>query len=352
VPETRRRTGVVLDERCLAHRNPRPPGPAWIVAEPFERPERLALTAQVLAGAGVLDHVVRVPARAASETELALVHPAEHVARVLAAGEGPEHAHLGHEAWAGPGTRGAALVAVGGLLEAADAVLAGRLDNAFVLARPPGHHAEAARPMGFCLFNALAVAVRWAQREHGVRRVAILDWDVHHGNGTEAIFARDPDVLTVSLHQDGLYPPDTGGRDAGGEANLNVPLPPGTGDDGYALAFEAVVEPAIRAHAPELLLVAAGQDAAASDPLGRMAVTVPGFRGWADRAVALAGELCGGRLVCFLEGGYSLRHTPVANLAIVEGLAGLPASFPRDPVGCDVPLALRPEERAAIAALA
>ena len=340
----------MLDERCLAHRNPRT-APVWAPVEPFERPERLALTAQVLAEAGALDAVVRVPAREAARAELELVHPAAHVERVLAAAAEPAGVALGHEAWAGPGTRAAALVAVGGLLEALDAVLAGRLDNAFVLARPPGHHAEAARPMGFCLFNAIAVAARCAQREHGVRRVAVLDWDVHHGNGTEAIFFRDPSVLTVSLHQAGLYPPGTGGREAGGEANLNVPLPPGTGNDGYALAFEAVVEPAIRGFAPDLLLVAAGQDAAASDPLGRMSVTLPGFRSWADRAVALAGELCAGRLVAALEGGYSLRHTPLANLAILEGLAGLPASFPVDPVGCDVPLALREEERAAVEAL-
>ena len=206
--------------------------------------------------------------------------------------------------------------------------------------------------MGFCLLNATAVAARWAQLARGAARVAILDWDVHHGNGTEAIFRDDASVLTVSLHQDRLYPPDTGAIGAPGEAIVNVPLPPGTGDAGYELAFERVVEPAIRAFGPDLLLIGAGQDAAASDPLGRMAVTVPGFRAWTERAVALAEECCGGRLVAFLEGGYSLRHLPAANLAILEAMAGRPPSFEGDPVGCDVPEGLREVERAAVEAAA
>ena len=159
-------------------------------------------------------------------------------------------------------------------------------------------------------------------------------------------------MLTISLHQDALYPVDTGTVDAPGEALVNVPLPPGTGDAGYALAFERVVEPAIRAFSPDLLLIGAGQDAAASDPLGRMAVTTPAFREWTDRAVELAEDCCGGRLVAFLEGGYSLRHLPPANLAILEGLAGLPPTFPVDPVGCDVPDGLREIERAAVEAAA
>jgi acetoin utilization deacetylase AcuC-like enzyme len=194
-----------------------------------------------------------------------------------------------------------------------------------------------------------------AQAGHGVERVAILDWDVHHGNGSEAVFWEDGSVQTISLHQERLYPPDRGdlkdrGIGAGEGRNVNVPLPPGTGDAGYALALERVVEPALRAFGPDMLLVGAGADPAASDPLGRMAVTVGGFRAWAEWAVALAGELCEGRLVAFLEGGYSLQHLPLANLAVLEGLAGLPASFETDPVGCDVPPGLRAEERVAVEA--
>jgi len=350
-----RGTGVVYDERCLAHVNP--PGgvapgtlPAWATVEAFERPERLSLTWPVLERSGALESVTRLEPRFASEDELGLAHSPAHVRRVLAAAARPQPVELGHESWAGPGTHDAMLLAAGGLLSAVAAVLDGRVDNAFALLRPPGHHAERERAMGFCLFNNTAIAARWAQRERGVGRVAILDWDVHHGNGTEQIFGDDPTVLTISLHQDGLYPPGSGGLDAGAIANVNVPLPAGSGDDAYRHAFERVVEPALRAFAPDLLLVGAGQDAAATDPLGRMSVTVPGFRALADRAVALAAELSGGRLVAMLEGGYSLLHLPLANLAILEALAGMPPTFTRDPVGVDVPLALRDVERAAVAA--
>jgi acetoin utilization deacetylase AcuC-like enzyme len=358
VPEPGPRTGIVLDDRCLTHVNP--PGglpfgalPEWATVDAFERPERLALTRRVLEGSGVLERVRALPAREADEDELRLAHTAAHVAAVLEAAGGAEPVPLGHEAWAGPGSRAPALLAVGGLLEAVRAVLDGELGNAFVLARPPGHHAEPEAAMGFCLFNATAIAARWAQRRYGLERVAILDWDVHHGNGSEAIFWEDGSVLTISLHQERLYPPDRGdlehrGAGAGAGFNVNVPLPPGTGDAGYALAFERIAEPALRAFGPELLLVGAGADAAASDPLGRMSVTVPGFRAWTDWAVALAGEVCGGRLVAFLEGGYSLQHLPLANLALLEGLAGLPPSFETDPVGCDVPPGLREEERTAV----
>jgi acetoin utilization deacetylase AcuC-like enzyme len=350
-----RRTGIVYDERCLEHVNP--PGgvapgtlPDWATVEAFERPERLSLTRRVLERSGAFEWLTELPARQAAEEDLALAHTEAHVARVLDAAGRPEPVELGGDAWTGPGTRDAMLLAAGGLIAAVEAVLDGRVDNAFALLRPPGHHAESEAAMGFCLFNNTAIAARWAQRERGVARVAIVDWDVHHGNGTEEIFGDDASVLTISLHQDGLYPAHTGGVDVGGDANVNVPLPAGTGDDGYAHAFDRVVAPTVREFAPELLLIGAGQDAAATDPLGRMSLTVPGFRALADRAVALAAELCDGRLVAMLEGGYSLLHLPLANLAILEGLAGAPASFAHDPVGVDVPAALRDVERDAVAA--
>jgi acetoin utilization deacetylase AcuC-like enzyme len=357
-----RRTGLVYDERCLLHVNPA--GgiglgagdlPDWATIEAFERPERMSLTWRVLEGSGVLDDVTRLDARMATVEELELAHTPEHVAALLAALDAPEDIEFGPDAWARPGSRDAMLLAAGGLLVAVEAVLAGELDNAFVVLRPPGHHAESAASMGFCLVNNTAIAARWAQRERGLERVAIVDWDVHHGNGTEEIFLEDPSVLTISLHQDDLYPAGLGrlevrGRGAGEGTNVNVPLPAGTGDDGYAHAFDAVVAPVVRAFAPQLLLIGAGQDASATDPLGRMSITVPGFRALADRAVALADEVCGGRLVVMLEGGYSLMHLPLANHAILEGLAGLPPTFATDPVGVDVPAALRDAERAAVAA--
>jgi acetoin utilization deacetylase AcuC-like enzyme len=337
------RTGLVYDERCLPHRNP-PRGepfgtyPDWATTVAFERPERLIETWKVLEAGGVLEHVQRVEAREATDDELRLAHTEEHVRRVIEAARSPEPVNLGFEAWTVPGSETAARLAAGGLLAATERVLRGELDNVFAIARPPGHHAERAASMGFCLFNNMGVAARWAQREHGIERVAILDWDVHHGNGTEQVFYEDTGGL------------ESRGAGEGEGRNVNVPLPAFTGDEGYAHAFERVVEPVIRAFRPELLLVGAGQDPAASDPLGRMAVTTVGFRALTDRALALAGELCDGRIVVNLEGGYSLHHLPLANLAILEGLLGIPPRFEVDPIGCDVPQTLREEVRAAVEA--
>ncbi|HYI20300.1 MAG TPA: histone deacetylase [Solirubrobacteraceae bacterium] len=350
------RTALVFDERCVLHSPP--PGvpgiplPDWATVETFERPERLTLSRRVLEGSGVLGHVDELPARFATEDELRLAHTPEHVARVLEAARSEDGVQLGHEAWTGPGTHDAMLLAAGGLLEATAVVLDGRNRNAFGLLRPPGHHAERSEAMGFCLFNNTAIAARWARRERGLARVAIVDWDVHHGNGTEEIFFDDPSVLTISLHQDGLYPAHTGQLEVRGAegANVNVPLPPSTGDEGYLHAFDEVVAPAVRRFAPDLVLVGAGQDASATDPLGRMSVNTTGYRALTDRVVALADEVCGGRLVVMLEGGYSLMHLPLCNLAILEGLAGLDPIFPADPIGADVPGGLRDVEREAVAA--
>jgi acetoin utilization deacetylase AcuC-like enzyme len=251
---------------------------------------------------------------------------------------------VGPEARTSAGTWTAALLAVGGLLEAVDRVAAGALENAFVCCRPPGHHAAADQSMGFCLFNAVAVAAR-----HVGGRVAIVDWDVHHGNGTQEIFYADPSVLFVSLHQDDLYPKGFGTlQQRGGGSTVNIPLPAGTGDAGYRYAFERVVAPALRRFRPAFILVSAGQDAAASDTHGRMSVTTEGFRAIAGETKLLAEELCGGRVVAFLEGGYSLDHLPLCTLAVVEALAGLTPSWERDPLELDVPTHLAGEAKRAV----
>jgi acetoin utilization deacetylase AcuC-like enzyme len=350
-------TGVCYDERCLRHDNgsmlvdERVAG--WLDVPHAENAERLSRTWAVMEHSGVLERVERVEARPATGEELLLVHTREHLDTVRAASGGEEIVMIGPEARAGPGSWEAAALAVGGLLECVDRVVAGELANAYCLCRPPGYHASAEQAMGFCLFNAVAIAARDIQLRHGVERVAVVDWDVHHGNGTQALFYEDPSLLFVSLHQHGLYPAGSGtlgerGTGSGEGATLNVPLPAGTGDDGYQLAFDRVVEPALRRFGPEFLLISAGQDAGAADPHGRMSVTTEGFRRLASRARAVAGELCGGRLVAFQEGGYSVDHMPLCTLAILEAMADLPPSWASEPMELDVPRGVSDEVRKAV----
>ncbi len=359
VDERRRRTALAYDRRCLAHENGSmledARAASWLDVPHCERPERLSWSLEVLERSGLLDRLERLPSRKATREELERVHTPAMLDGLEAACARGEPAEVGPGARIGADSWEPALLAAGCTLVAVEAVLGGDADDAFALVRPPGHHATPEEPMGFCLLNNVAIAARHAQGL-GAGRIAIVDWDVHHGNGTETVFREDPSVLFVSLHQEDLYPVGRGaaserGAGAGEGTTLNVPLPPGTGDDGYAYAFERLVEPAVRGFAPDLLLVSAGQDPAASDPLGRMSVTTDGFRALTNRALALADELCGGRLVVVLEGGYSLEHVAFANLAIAEALAGLAPAIPADPLELDVPRGLRAFEREAIDAM-
>jgi acetoin utilization deacetylase AcuC-like enzyme len=352
-------TLLVYDERCLAHHNGSMllanDAQAWLDVPHVESATRLERTIQVLDRSGVAGRLQRVPARAATEEDLLLAHTPAHVAAIRDACERGVPAWVGPEARVGTASWEPALLAAGGSIEAVDRVLDGRCRNAYVLVRPPGHHASAEQAMGFCLFNNVAIAGRHAQRRAGVERVAIVDWDVHHGNGTQALFYDDPNVLFISLQQDGLYPADSGrtdetGTGPGSGATVNIPLPAGSGDAGYLHAFDEVVVPALRAFAPGLILVSAGQDPSAADPLGRMSVTTEGFRWMASRVRAAADELCDGRLVLLQEGGYSADHLPFCVLAIVEAVAGLSATFERDPMELDVPTALTHAEAAAVRA--
>jgi acetoin utilization deacetylase AcuC-like enzyme len=243
--------------------------------------------------------------RAATEEELLLCHTREHVARVRAI---EDTTWLDYDTIATPTTYEAATLAAGTAIEAA-------LGGGFAMVRPPGHHALPERAMGFCIFNNVAIAARAAQRQLGLERIAIVDYDVHHGNGTQAVFAEDDSVLFISLHQWPFYP-GGGGPEEQRETTLNIPMSAGSGDEEYVHAFEHVVEPAVTRFEPELVLVSAGFDAHEDDPLADMRVTVDGFRELSRRCAALAP-----RVAAVLEGGYELEMLPGLVLAALDGFS-------------------------------
>ena len=251
--------------------------------------------------------VLWIEPRTATREEIELVHPPEHF-EVIAETEGQELS-LDPDTYTSPLSFQTALLAAGSCIDLVDAVLDGRAANGIALVRPPGHHAETNRAMGFCLFNNIAVAAAHARRR-GLGRVLIVDWDVHHGNGTQEIFEEDPSVFFISLHQYPFYP-GTGaaserGRGAGEGFTLNIPMRTGCGDVDYLTRFREKVVTAGKDFAPDLILVSAGFDAHARDPLGGMRLTTPGFAQLADELLGLARDTCGGKIVAILEGGYDL----------------------------------------------
>jgi acetoin utilization deacetylase AcuC-like enzyme len=282
-----------------------------------------------------------VPAREASDAEILRVHAREHLERVAeAARRAP--LHLDPDTFVCAESRRVAALAAGAAIDLAREVVAGRLAGGLAAIRPPGHHAEADRAMGFCLFNNVAIAARALQVEDGVERVLVFDWDVHHGNGTQHSFEEDPSVLYASTHQFPYYPGtgDVGetGRGRGTGTTVNVPLPAGCGDAEYVGALQRILVPVARAFAPDIILVSCGFDAHEDDPLAAMCVTQDGFRTMARLLRALADDLCGGRLVYLLEGGYAPSGLREGTQAVLDSLLeaqppGLPASAPLAPGG-------------------
>jgi acetoin utilization deacetylase AcuC-like enzyme len=300
-----------------------------------ENPETKRRLRNLIEVTGLTRHLSMQSAAAATHEDLLRVHPDSYLAAFKSASDAGG-GELGLRTPFGAGGYEIAALSAGLAKAALRAVLVGEVRNAYALSRPPGHHCTADFPNGFCLLNNIAVAIRAAQEQGLLRRVAVVDWDVHHGNGTEAIFWNDPDVLTISLHQDRNYPMDTGGLEATGGpdapgSNLNLPLPPGCGHVAYLHAMERVVLPALTRFKPEAIIVACGFDAAAVDPLGRMLCTAETFRAMTRQMMQAADALCDGRLTLVHEGGYSEVYVPFCGHAVLEEMSGAPVSAP-DPL--------------------
>ena len=324
-------TGLVFDEHYLWHDT----GNGWILPtdgvaiQPFEHPENPETKRRfmnLLRVSGLLDDLVPVAPRAAKIDEVVRVHDRSYHDRIEAA-SATGGGDAGGVTPFGMGSYEIALLAAGGCIAGADAILDGTVDNVYALVRPPGHHALPESGMGFCLFNNAAIAVKHLQERRGLARVAMVDWDVHHGNGQETAFIDDPTVLTISVHQDNLYPPDSGhlaenGVGAGAGYNLNVPLPAGSGHGAYVAAYERVVVEALRRFEPEFIVAPSGFDGGFYDPLGRMMAHSQTFRSMTATLQAAADELCDGRLLLTHEGGYSAAYVPFIGLAVLEELSG------------------------------
>jgi len=299
-----------------------------------ENASRLEAIVSHLEKTGLKKRLTTIKPRPASVEELSLIHSKEYISNIQ------ESAKSGG-GWLDPDTimsshsYEAALYAAGGVIRAAELVLAREVDSAFALVRPPGHHATAKQAMGFCLFNNIAIATKYALTKHKLERIGIIDFDVHHGNGTQEAFYDNPRVLYISTHQHPLFPgtgrvEETGTGEAKG-TTINIPLPIGCGDDEYLQAFEQIVIPATRRYKPRFILVSAGYDNHWADGLAHMQVSVTGFARMMRIIKGLADELCDGRLVLTLEGGYSLPALASSIKATFDVLLGNPNI--EDPLG-------------------
>jgi acetoin utilization deacetylase AcuC-like enzyme len=307
------KTGIVRDERYLEHDT----GGYHV-----ENPERLVHIYRALDELDIT--LVEITPRAATREEIIAVHDPEYVDRI-AATAGKDARHLDADTSTSARTYEVSLLAAGGLLAAIDAVM-GDLANAFALVRPPGHHAERNRAMGFCIFNNVAIGAKYALSAHTLERVLICDWDLHHGNGTQRTFYEDPQVLYFSTHQYPYYPGSGHyteiGESAGTGYTVNVPLSTGYGDADYANIFRHILRPIALAYQPQLILVSAGFDIYRQDPLGGMAVTEEGFARLIDIIMDVADTVCDGRIVVTLEGGYHLEGQARSVVEVVTRMAG------------------------------
>jgi acetoin utilization deacetylase AcuC-like enzyme len=301
-------TALIAHDDCYDHVTP--PG----------HPEQVARLDAVLGALKDMD-LVRVAAPMAAEADLLRIHPQEHVDAVRAAAPSEGWRSLDADTHMSVGSLAAAYRAAGANVRAVDMVLGGEVQNAFAAVRPPGHHAERTTPMGFCLFGSVSIAAKHALDHHGLKRVAIVDFDVHHGNGTQDLCEDDARILFCSTHQMPLYPGTGHAHEDGVYGNvLNVPLPDGAGSKAFRDAMERLVLPAVDAFKPELLLISAGFDAHADDPLAGMRLVEDDFAWVTEQLCDLADRHCQGRVVSTLEGGYDLEALAASTAAHVQVL--------------------------------
>lgn len=321
MPEAR--VGLVRDDRYLLHDSSRHP----------ENKQRLRAITADLQNRGVLELLASVEPRKADTEEIQYVHTPEYIEFVRRLCDEGYRA-LDHDTYINSHSYDTALLAAGGCIRAVDQVMSGEVDSVFCLVRPPGHHAEADRARGFCIFNNIGIAAEHAMRRYGLERILIVDWDVHHGNGTQAAFYRDPRVLYFSVHQRFIFPGsgavDEIGAGEGRGYTINVPLPGGCADDDYELVMRELLVPISDAYRPELVLVSAGQDAHVRDPLAGMSLSSAAYGMMTDIVRGITDTHADGRIVMMLEGGYSPQGGPEAAFVIIDALGDLGAERPPD----------------------
>ena len=328
-------TAYLTDKSFTAHDFPQHP----------EQAGRIQAVWRELSAASLADQLLRLTPTPATDEQILAVHSDEHLHRLIAVSQGNRMARLDADTYALPASLGVAKLAAGAAIGAVDAVLSARAANALAILRPPGHHATADRQMGFCLLNNIAIAARQAQAREGISRVLILDYDVHHGNGTNDIFYADPSVLFISMHQYPFYPGSGAlqeiGEGEGRGATINIPLRAGCGDIAYQALLADIVRPAIERFAPDLMLISAGFDAHWVDPLASMQLTLMGYDQLARECIKLAERLCDGRIIFVMEGGYDLPALAhgwgnIARALLGQSAASDPYGPPRSPASADV----------------
>lgn len=337
-----RKTAFVSHEHCFWHDG----GPCSVFGEPgghvqpagaAEHPETKRRLRNLLEVTGLFDELKVLKGEIAEEKDLLRFHTREYLDRLKKMSD----AGFGDAGECAPLRKDSYLIArrsAGQAIRAMEAVLTGECDNAYALCRPPGHHAEKDRGRGFCLLGNIPIAVMTMMAKYDLKRVAIVDWDVHHGNGTQQAFWENDDVLSISLHHENNYPLNSGGIEERGKGrgygyNINIPLPPGSGIGAYFNCLSEVVVPALKRFKPNLIVVASGYDASAMDPLGCMLLNSDAYGRMTAQLAALSEQLCNGRLVMVHEGGYSEGYVPFCGHAAIQALAG--SSILADDPACE-----------------